>query len=249
MEIKNNLAEIKAEMLLNYLFPEKTEVWIARHRSAFYRGYNQDILSLDEENDKLELARNGYLKLLPREMMAPGEEARNGKSFEEIGRRIELVEEAFLPLDAFAFRNSLKIEKQVAELLEERFEYLLRTYFDIDIDKITNPMLRRAVTLLPSVSKHRGNLDYIRGMLKVIVGCEVMMSTGKYSEGDSSKAWVPMVRYDLMIDGLTKTKYAKKLKEITPLVDFIREWYMPVEVEMIVKIKGRGKGNLLEYNL
>lgn len=249
MEINNNLAEIKAEMLLNYLYPEKTDVWVARHRSAFYRGYNMDILSLDEENDRLELARNGYLKLLPREMMAPGEEARQGKSFEEIGRRIELVEEAFLPLDAFAFRNSLRIEGQVAELLEERFEYLLKTYFDIDVDKIDNPLVRKAVTLLPSVSKHRGNLDYIRRMLCSILGCEVRMSTGRYSEGDSSKAWVPMVRYDLMIEGLTKAKFARKQKEITPLVDFIREWYMPVEVELVVKIKSSAKGNLLEYNL
>lgn len=249
MEINDNLANIKAEMLLNYLFPEKSEVWVARHRSAFYRGYNQDILSLDEENEKLDLARNGYLKLLPREMMAPGEEARNGRSFEEIGRRIELVEEAFLPLDAFAFRNSLNIERQVADLLEQRFEYLLKTYFDIDVENIANPLVRKAVTLLPSVSRHRGNLDYVRNMFRSIVGCEVRMSTGRYSDGDSSKAWVPMARYDLIIDGLTKTKYARKLKEIAPLVDFIREWYMPVEVEFVVKIKGTGRGKLLEYNL
>ena len=69
MRIDRNLYQIRAEVLLNYLFPEMANDWITQYKGTFYRNYNEDILSLNEDEGRVVLARDGFLRLLPEGLM------------------------------------------------------------------------------------------------------------------------------------------------------------------------------------
>lgn len=60
MRIKRNLSQIRAEVLLNYLYPEMEDQWIAINKGTFYRNYNQDALAIEEKEGKAILARDGF---------------------------------------------------------------------------------------------------------------------------------------------------------------------------------------------
>ena len=67
--LDNNLSEISAEMLLNYLYPDLADRWIVQAEGTFYRNYNRDVLTYDEENAEIQVARDGFQKLLPQGML------------------------------------------------------------------------------------------------------------------------------------------------------------------------------------
>ena len=73
MRIKRNLSQIRAEVLLNYLYPEMEDQWIAINKGTFYRNYNQDALAIEEKESKAILARDGFLRLLPEGLLTIGE--------------------------------------------------------------------------------------------------------------------------------------------------------------------------------
>lgn len=236
-------------MLLNYLYPEKTDLWIVHHHGSFNRGYNAELLDVDEENNIVEIARNGFLDLLPKEMIAPESEYHNNADFEEVRRRINMTKEAFLPIDVFAFRDNMKVEREAAEILDARFSYLLKNYFGIDLEEIHNPYLKVAVTLLPSVAKHRGNLKYVHLLLRTVMKREVEMEVMKSSNVDYPEAWLPMVRYDIIAEGLDREQYLKMKGEVNELAQFIDDWYIGAEVILKIRIRSRVKGNILGYNI
>ena len=59
MTINRNISQIRAEVLLNYLYPEMSRTWMVQSKGTFYRNYNQDILALYEKEDKAILTRDG----------------------------------------------------------------------------------------------------------------------------------------------------------------------------------------------
>ena len=114
MRKKNNIPEIKAELLLNYLYPEAGNKWIVQNEGTFYRNYNNDLMSLDEEIAEVQTARDSFIKLLPQgfvtdETDLKGEGAQ--EKFKELQLRLRLLRETFKPIDTFQFRDSLFIEQ------------------------------------------------------------------------------------------------------------------------------------------
>ena len=65
MKINSNLSEIRAEVLLNHLYPEMEERWKVHHEGAFFRNYNGDSMSIDETTGEVRLSRDGFMRLLP----------------------------------------------------------------------------------------------------------------------------------------------------------------------------------------
>jgi hypothetical protein len=63
------------------------------------------------------------------------------------------------------------------------------------------------------------------------------MSTGRYSHTDTTKIWLPMVRYELIIPGLTPEEFQEKDHNLEPLREFLCEWLIPLEVwcEIVIK--------------
>ena len=62
MEQQRDLFEINAEMYLHYLYPELENQWRVESKGTFYRNYNQDVLTVETEEQRVELARDGFLE-------------------------------------------------------------------------------------------------------------------------------------------------------------------------------------------
>ena len=96
MRIDNNLYQIRAEVLLNYLYPELESDWFALCKGTFYRNYNQDILWLDLDEKKVLLARDGFLRLLPEGLLTKDDDLMGedvAEKFKQMEWRKELLNE------------------------------------------------------------------------------------------------------------------------------------------------------------
>ena len=245
MNNENNISQVSAEMLLNYLFPEMEGQWLADNKGSFYRNYSRDILALYADEKRVELSRDGFLKLLPQGLMGGENDLRNAKDVLEKSKELEhrkhLLHEAFLPLDTLHFRRYMQIEQKVAAILSDKIEYILKQYFSFDLTAEQNPYVRSLAVLLPFAKNTRANMLMMRRILSKLLGCQVIMTQGRYSESDSTRSWVPMVRYDLIMPGLDAETYKARSAELEPLANFIREWFMPAEVYCQIKIKEYGQ--------
>ena len=102
---------------------------------------------------------------------------------------------------------------------------------------LKNELVKEAAVLLPYVSRWRGDFHFVANLLGALMNCRVEMSMGRYSHLDTTICWLPRVRYDLLIPGLSPETYQEKMEELAPLVDFIKEWLIPFDVWCEVKIK------------
>lgn len=245
MNTINQIGQISAELLLNYLYPEMAEEWIAEDKGSFYRNYNQDILALYPDEKRVELSRDGFMKLLPQGLITNEDDLRKAKDIpakaKELERKTHLLNEAFLPLDVLHFRRSLRMERQVAELLSGKMEYILKEYFGFDLAKEQNPYIKAMAVLLPFAKQWRGDFKRIQSILETMFGCKVTLTEGRYSESDSTVRWTPLVRYDLLIAGLDAESYKALYASLQPFAEFLREWFIPAEVVCQVNIKEYGQ--------
>ena len=257
MNLNQHIPEISAEMLLNFLYPDLEEKWIAHHDGTFYRNYNRDVLSVNPDEAQVWLSRDSLLRLLPQGLFSPEEELKKGdivEKHDEIQQRIKLLSEAFLPFDTFSFRRHLKAERNVEELLDGWLSFLLKTYYGIDPDAVRNPYIRSLAVLLPGIRRWRGDFDLLRSLLAAVFHCEVTLQERRYSETDSTRVWIPEVRYELLVPGLSAKEFKILQADILPVRDFLAEWFMPMEVRLEIVAKhhhaaaGVGEQLILGYN-
>ena len=234
------ISEISAEMLLGRLYPELEDRWTAHHDGTFYRNYSRDVMEVEPEIAEVWLSRDSILGLLPQGLISTEDELRTGDKSEkhkELEMRKKLLSEAFLPIDTFTFRRSLKVERNVSELLEGKLEYILKTYFDVDLQDEKNPYVREFAVLLPCIRNRRGDFQLIRRLLSDVFGCEVTMQERRYSATDSTRQWLPSIRYELLVPELTAESYREMLLDVKPLEAFLGEWFVPMEVRLEIEIK------------
>lgn len=251
-------------MLLNYLYPEMEQDWIVDNKGTFYRNYNQDILDLYVDEKRVELSRDGFLKLLPQGLLSSDDDLQNtnhgnlspsqaAAKTKEIERRIHLLSEAFLPLDALHFRRTLRIERHVSDLLHTRLEYLLKEHFGFDLAAEQNPYIQRMAPIIPYAKQWRGDFAMLRKAMESLFHCPVATTIGRYSYSDSTLGWLPFIRFDLLIPNLTPEEYKNKDRQLQPLATFLREWFIPAEMVCQVKVQGSrfqvsGEKRILDYN-
>lgn len=249
--------DISAELLLNYLYPEMWDKWVAHYAGTFYRNYNHDAMTILPDSAEVELARDGFMKLLPEGLLSDEEELRGRKdrgNHERLKQRKQMMQEAFMPFDTFLFRQRLLIERHVSDLLETKLDYLLKTYFHFDLAAEPNPYVRQLAVLLPCVSKLRADYGTIARLLGVMFHCKVLTKSGRYSHRDTTRCWIPSVEYQLLMPGLTADEVRRLLHDIAPLQQFLGEWFIPAEVRCTVTVKHHaqpqtvGQHLILDYN-
>lgn len=249
MKINSNLSQIRAEVLLSHLYPEMEERWKVHHEGAFFRNYNGDTMSIDEATGEVRLSRDGFMRLLPQGVLTDDEELKGEDAAERVKKlehRLRVLHEAFLPFDTYAFQKKLAIERQVSRLLDDKLSYVLSQYFGFDLPGEKNHLVRQAAVLLPFVCRYKGDLGFISNILAALMRCEVKMHLARYSHTDTSKSWLPFVKYELLIPGLTAPEYRKRSEDLQPLADFLREWMLPCEVHCEICIKEHGAGKSLD---
>jgi hypothetical protein len=239
MKQANNTMEVSAEMWLNYLYPELIDQWISRNKGSFYRNYNEDAMEVNAESHIVKLSRDGLLRMLPEGMLTHEDELRGAskEKYEEMERRLRLLNDAFLPFDTYYFRMGLRIERQISELLESKLEFILSNYFGCNINAEENLYVKEAMSLLPYVCSYKGDVRFVRRLLSNILNCKVVMKRGRYSTGENTRSWLPSIIYGLIIPQLTSEKYNKIREEIEPLCRFVKEWFMPFDVHCEIVIK------------
>ena len=253
-EYLNNLSEISAEMLVNYLYPELKDKWIVQTMGAFYRNYNHDVLSLNAETGEIQLSRDSFANMLPQGLLYHTDGLNDREASDHLNERRRLLEDLFRPLDTLFFLQRLNIEREVSSLLDNKLTYILSEYYTIDLSAETNPYVRDVAMLLPFISHLRGDLLLVRNILASLFKCEVNFSRGKYSHTDNTSQWVPMVKYELIMPELTQEQYYQLSAQLQPLIDFIKEWFVPFEAECFIAIKWHEAapdaptGQLLNYN-
>lgn len=235
------LGEINAEMMLEYMYPGMDRRWVVKSKGRFYENYCGDAISLDTTSGEVELARDGFLKLLPNVLISDANELK-GPDFEEKYKQVQnrkaLLEDAFSPFDTFVFRQRLAIERNVSELLEEKIGFVLRTFFSLDIDKVTDPLVREAAVMLPFVIRLRGSLPLVRDLIASLTGNEVTIDLShRHSLTESYLAWMPKVIFVVHVGGLDPEGYRSECDRLSALSEFITEWLMPYDVitEIIVR--------------
>ena len=230
MIINRNISQIRAEVLLNYLYPEMNGKWMVQGKGTFYRNYNRDVLAVYEKENKVLLTRDGFLRLLPEGLLTRDDDLR-GEDFSEKFKELEWRRELL------SVRKKLEIERQVSELLDQKLSYLLKEYFNFDIEAEQSELVKEAAVLLPFVSRWRGNLGLVGNILGALMHCEVETIKGRYSPIDSTRLWLPQVTYKLLIPGLTRAIYLELRKSLEPLAAFLKEWLIPFDVRCVIEIK------------
>ena len=256
MKRNTNISELRAEVLLNHLYPEQTDNWIVRDKGTFYRNYSSDILQLDEKLSQVSLSRDGLLRLLPQGLISAEDDLR-GKDFptkyEELTRRKNNLEELFVPFDSWHFRDAVRDEEDLADLLANKLNILLKTYYGVDIEAEQNPDVRELMKMLPLASSIRGNYHKIGDILMVILKHRVTTHISCYNWSDRSIDTQPIVSYKVWISKLTKEEYISLEKNIEDLVSFIVEWFIPFDTRCVIELKTEEKASLnhkmlLNYN-
>ena len=239
-------------MLLDYLYPELEEKWIVRYDGTFYRNYSRDAMEISPEESTVWLSRDGLLDLLPQGLLSMEDDLKTGDK-QEKHRQLDLqrrvLSEAFLPFDSVSFRRLLKVEKKVSELLSDKLAYVLKTFFGFDIEAEENPYVKEFAFLLPYVRHWRGDMEMLRRLLSSVFDCEVVRRDGRYSEEDSTRAWIPSVRFELRIPNLTAEEFKALQKDVLPLRDFLSEWFIPAEVRLEILVKHHSASPVLNENM
>ena len=249
MNKRETIPEMGAEMLLNLLYPELADRWVAHHDGTFYRNYNRDVLDMDAGQPSVRLSRDSMLALLPQGVISREDELLSGdvnEKHKHLEQEKKILSEAFLPIDSLAFRRSLQIERQVSELLDDKLSYLLKTYFGFDLAAETNPYVRELAPLLPYIRHRRGDFGLVKNLLRSLFRCPVTQLERRYSELDSTLCWIPLLRYELLIPGLSAQAYMALSGELQPLTDFLAEWFVPAEVRLEIAVKQHGEPRQLD---
>lgn len=235
-------------MLLNYLYPERMEQWTVNTRGTFYRNYNRDSMDIDLQQNNVQLARDGLMRLLP-EGIFSNERSKQKESREQEKWRLQLVREAFMPLDTFTFRTDLKLEHEVDEILMDGWDFVVRKVFGYSTANT------EIAGLLPLIRNRKGDLQFIQALLATLCQCHVTMDfSHRYSHSDSTRRWVPLARYELLIPDLSAQEYLTLNDKLQPLRDFIQEWLVPFDVKCDIVIKHHGQEQepgeklILDYN-
>lgn len=256
MTIQNEIQGLRTEVLLNYLYPELMERWVANYKGTFYRNYSEDTLRIDEEEAWVTLSRDGLINLLPHGLISTEQELK-GKDFKDnyqkLKQRKDRLEEMFRPFDTRRLRRSLKEEKQLAEVLENKLDTFLQEYFHVNRQEEHNKYIKQMMVLLPTVSRKRANFHAICDFLQTMLGHKVTIKTGQYNWSKRKEDAQPLVEYWVWIPGLSNEEYNTIQEQLKELCQFLQEWFMPFDTKCIIELKcGRpaslGKALTLNYN-
>ena len=219
-------------MLLTTYFSDVKE-WNAVYGSFFTRNYSGDLVSCDHEMETVSLARNGIYDIMPEKLFFDSEELRFLEKRDLAYKLSEVYEEEkniktyFKPFDSYFFNQSLRLQKVITHMVDDRTRLLLKLFFDYDIETEENPYVKQIAPLLLHVTQLRADLDLIVNILTDILECKVEHKV-------ISPVHTQFVVHKRELDG---KGYATFMKLLKPLFAFIENWFMPMEMGVEFKVK------------
>lgn len=230
MEQRAQIANVRAEMLLNHLYPELAHSWRVKNKGVFYRNYSEDILSYDPDNSLVELSRDSILQLLPPRLLSGANfkgdvKEQSQKAFEEL----RLLRELFLPIDSMLFRLNMMAENSISQIITGYESYILKEYYGYDMERIDNKYLRMLLPLLIYGVKLKVDYHNIAILMSRIIGHEVSHTMDCFSQSDREDVMLIRVIFTIDIKELDVSEYRALNEELQPLFEAIREWLIPFD--------------------
>ncbi len=228
---------IRAEFLLNYLYQEDSSSWVVKHMGRFYRNYQGDVISIDEEQRRVELSRDNFIRLLPEGLFNRAlYGGRQKDSVQEDRKEMDRLCEVFTVVDNVRFQGKLSYESYFADLHRYKVPFLLKFIYGYDLAIQDDEYVRRVAHLILHRDIIKGDLPLIKEILSLLLECEVSLERGQYYENRWAQCVVPQAIYRLEFADLTSDRYLDLQQRLNPLFDFMREWFLPIDLMVEFRI-------------
>lgn len=248
------IGELKAETWINTYFPEIRSVRVGT-KGIFYSNYCEDLLEVEPPNKdaiRISLSRDGLFHLLPEALFVDENHLRDPKQkHKPFTPEKEQILNFFVPFDSEYFQVTLGLDKEVQHLETEMVDELLKSLYDIDIQEIQSPTIKKALPLLLQVSEIRGDYALIENLMAAITGFDTEIEQVFRSHPDSSggEQEISVARIVFNIPSLTQSEYAVLYQELDEFVQFVSEWFFPAEQAFEYAIKEKGHPFVLDGTL
>lgn len=256
----NNI-DISAELQLEYLHPGDWNRWFVQNKGTFYRNYKGDLMDLDEEQSIASLSRDGFIHLLPQGMLTTDQElsnldrAQQKEKWQQLQARKKRLDAAFQPIDSVRFRQRLKIEHELSDLLLNKTAIILKQIYGIDVKELPNPIVKEIAMVMPLIRRYRGDMQMIRNFISKALNSKVEARQKRYSDTDTTRQWIAECIFDIYIDGMSTVTFGEMQTSVKALEAFLTEWMVPVEVKVRLNIRSSESNNklgeelILDYNV
>lgn len=236
-----DFTNIKAEVLLNYLYPNRKDAWIVENKGTFFRNYQADLMDINLDDNKVSLCRDNFISLLPeniffrREVKAKKDvEFRRKEQIKEDRDNYESLCSIFAAIDTFRFRDSLEYEAFFSLVYENKMQLLLKEIYGYDYEKEQNKYVKKLSPLILQSAKIKGDIELIREILELLLSeefnCKVKKKISEYRENAWRTCFLTQVIYYIIIPGLDKDNYKQLSQEFEPLFSFLKEWFLPIHL-------------------
>ena len=249
---RTNTRDIKAETLISQLDIKKD--FNVRLEGVFARNYSEDLIDIEKEDDTktIALSRDGIFHLLPEGLFFKENQLKKyndgfdfKKEYDQFKKQKKDVLSFFQPFDTAFFKLSLELEQKLNDFTKSGNRIFINTFLDTSEVKADNQYISKIKTLLPFVSKIRGNISYLIDILKNALSVEKI-------EIKEMQAF--HTRFIIHKEGLSKEEYLAMDKDLDDFFVFFRHWFLPVEKEYDYRIKDYkqpfklGDSLILDYN-
>jgi len=267
------IADIKAESVIAVIYDgDNPEI---RAQGCFFRNYSEDIMRISHESDResivVELSRDGIYHLLPetlfflenrllikkKKSIGNAEIANESAIKEEVKKQI--VEKKHLLtffkfFDIQYFKTSLLLEKEIYETENIQTGFILKYFFDYDLNREENSYIKKLAPLLIYSSQLRGDLLLLPEILSAVLNNRVEIKRRNIFIGQNSES-LPLIEFIVHIKGLSVTEYKELTTAYEAFFAFVNEWFLPAGTDYNYKIKDtiqqfvlNEKQIILDYN-
>lgn len=245
------IGDLKAETWVNTYLPDDVPVRVSS-KGIFFSNYCEDLLEVDTSDLKthrISLSRDGLFHLLPEALFVEENRLRDpkqkGKPFTP---EKEHILDFFVPVDSEYFQVTLGLDKTVQNLESQLVDVLLKYLYDIDVQAIQNPEIKKALPLILQASEIRGDYVLIGRLMTAITGLrtEIHQVFRSFPDVSGGEHVVAVARIVFHIPSLTNKEYSVLYNELGEFVHFVAEWFFPAEQAFEYAIKEKGHRFVLD---
>ena len=223
-------------------------------KGIFYSNYCEDLLEVDTfaKATNVTLSRDGLFHLLPEALFVDENFLRDPKrKHKPFTPEKERILNFFVPFDSEYFQVTLGLDRVIQGLESDLVDVLLKSLYDIDVQSIQNPEIKKALPLLLQASEIRGDYVLIGRLMTAITGFRTEIEQVYRSFPDTSgvESEMAVARVVFYIPSLTNKAYSARYDELGEFVQFVAEWFFPVEQVYEYAIKEVGRPFVLDGTL
>jgi hypothetical protein len=249
----NPIGNLKAETWMNMYLSDNAPIRVSS-KGIFYSNYCEDLLEVDAfaKEISVSLSRDGLFHLLPEALFVDENLLRDPKrKHKPFTPEKERILNFFVPFDSEYFQVTLGLDRVVQDLESDLVDTLLKSLYDIDVQAIQNPEIKKALPLLLQASEIRGDYVLIGRLMAAITGyrTEIEQVYRSFPDASGVEYEMAVARAVFYIPSLTNKEYSAHYDELGEFVQFVAEWFFPVEQAYEYAIKEMGRPFVLDGTL